>query len=81
LAAPMPAAECYRIILNRRVPNTSLDEMVRERARKVAAERLSRIDHSMRLEDQGVPAGTLEEERERLAEELLRHPRRLWDRP
>jgi hypothetical protein len=49
--------------------------------RSLAGERLSRIDHSMRLEDQGVPAGTLEEERERLAEDFLRHPRRLWDRP
>jgi hypothetical protein len=29
----------------------------------------------MKLEGQGVPAGTLEEERERLAEELLRRPR------
>jgi hypothetical protein len=61
------------------VPNNSLDEMVRERARKIASGRLSRIDHSMRLEDQGVSAETLDAERERLAEELLRHPRRLWD--
>jgi predicted DNA-binding mobile mystery protein A len=61
------------------VPNGSLDGMVRERARKVAAELVSRVDHSMWLEDQGVPAETLEEEREWLAEDLLRHPRRLWD--
>jgi predicted DNA-binding mobile mystery protein A len=63
------------------VPNGSLDGMVRERARKVAAEVVSRVDHSMNLEDQGVPAGTQEEEREWLAEDLLRRPRRLWDRP
>jgi predicted DNA-binding mobile mystery protein A len=63
------------------VPNGSLDGLVRERASKIAAERLARLDHSMRLEDQGVPAETLDAERERLAEELLRHPRRLWDRP
>jgi predicted DNA-binding mobile mystery protein A len=61
------------------VPNGSLDGLVREQARKVAAETVSRVDHSMKLEGQGVPAGTLEEERERLAEELLRRPRRLWD--
>jgi hypothetical protein len=57
------------------VPNGSLDGLVREQARKVAAETVSRVDHSMKLEGQGVPAGTLEEERERLAEELLRRPR------
>jgi hypothetical protein len=33
------------------------------------------------MEDQGVPAGRLEEEREWLAEDLLRRPRRLWDQP
>ena len=63
------------------VPNGSLDDLVRERARKVASGRIARIDHSMRLEDQGVSAETLEAERERLAEDLLRHPRRLWDEP
>jgi predicted DNA-binding mobile mystery protein A len=61
------------------VPNGSLDELVRERARRVAAGQLAHIDHSMRLEDQGVSAATLESERDRLTEELLQHPRRLWD--
>jgi predicted DNA-binding mobile mystery protein A len=62
------------------VPNGgSLYGLVREQARKVAAETLSRVDHSMRLEGQGVSAKMLKEERERLAEQLLRRPRRLWD--
>jgi predicted DNA-binding mobile mystery protein A len=62
------------------VPNGSLDGLVREQARKIAADRLAHVDHSMRLEDQGLPAATLDAERDRLIEELLRHPRRLWDR-
>jgi hypothetical protein len=34
------------------VPNGSLDGLVREQARKVAAETVSRVDHSMKLEGQ-----------------------------
>jgi len=62
------------------VPNGgSLDGLVRKQASQVVAETVSRVDHSMKLENQGVSAKTLKEERERLAEELLRRPRRLWD--
>ena len=38
----------------------SLYELVRKQARKVAAETLSRVDHSMKLEGQGVSAKTTE---------------------
>jgi hypothetical protein len=34
------------------VPNGSLDGLVREQARKVAAESVFRVDHSMKLEGQ-----------------------------
>ena len=62
------------------VPNIPLEEMVWQRARKLAAERLAHVDHSMRLEDQGVGAETLDAARERLAGELLgQNVRRLWD--
>ena len=62
------------------VPNTSLDAIVNERARNVAGEQLARIDHTMRLEDQGVDAEDLLLERNRLAAELVRgNLRRLWD--
>ncbi len=61
------------------VPNGSLDGIVRERARRIAAERLPLVDRNTRLEEQGLSAGTQDAERERLALELLRNPRRLWD--
>jgi predicted DNA-binding mobile mystery protein A len=61
------------------VPNASLDEMVREQARKIAAERLARVDQSKQLQEPDLSAGTQDVERERLALELLRNPRRLWD--
>lgn len=62
------------------VPNRSLDETVRERARKVADARLWRVHHTMRLEDQAMGSNDLASERERLVDELLRGDiRRLWD--
>jgi predicted DNA-binding mobile mystery protein A len=64
------------------VPNKSLEEMVRDRAREVADERLGRVDHTMKLENQALSAAELTAERARLAEELARgNPRRLWDEP
>ena len=63
------------------VPNQPLDEMVRKRAEKVAAERIASVDHTMRLENQGLSGKELQAERERLAGELLRgNLRRLWDK-
>jgi predicted DNA-binding mobile mystery protein A len=61
------------------VPRQPLEKQLMERARAVAAEKLSRVDQTMRLEDQGVSAEELNSERERLARELAEHPRRLWD--
>lgn len=64
------------------VPNDTLDALVRARARKIASDRLARVDHTMRLEDQGMPEEELAAERDRLASELLRGSlRRLWDTP
>ena len=64
------------------VPNQPLDEMVQKRAEKVAAARIASVDHTMRLENQGLSGKELQAERERLARELLRgNLRRLWDKP
>jgi len=60
----------------------SLEEMVQKRAKKVAAERIASVDHTMRLEQQGLSREELQAEREHLAAELVRgNLRRLWDEP
>ncbi|HEY1605042.1 MAG TPA: mobile mystery protein A [Allosphingosinicella sp.] len=62
------------------VPNRPLDEILRERAARVAERLLAPISHSMALENQGLDRAALAAERERLVDELLAgDPRRLWD--
>ncbi|MEO8627875.1 MAG: mobile mystery protein A [Betaproteobacteria bacterium] len=62
------------------VPNTSLYKTVRDRARKIAVERVARVHHTMKLEDQALSVSEIAAERERLTKELLRgNLRRLWD--
>jgi len=62
------------------VPRTSLEDIVRTQARKVAVERMQRVSHSMLLEAQ-----VLADEEQRAAmdaavEELVREmPRELWE--
>jgi predicted DNA-binding mobile mystery protein A len=64
------------------VPNEPLDEMLKARARAQADAQLKRTHHSMRLENQALDKGDLEQERERLARQILAgDPRRLWDSP
>ena len=64
------------------VPNQPLEKMVQKRAEKAAAERITRVDHSMRLEHQGLSRGELQAQHKRLVADLLRgNPRRLWDEP
>lgn len=64
------------------VPNEPLDEMLKARARAQADAQLKRTHHSMRLENQALDRGDLEQERERLARQILAgDPRRLWDSP
>jgi predicted DNA-binding mobile mystery protein A len=64
------------------VPKEPLEEMVRERARKLAEQQLARTNHTMRLENQALEPRELKTERERLVEELIRgDPRRLWETP
>lgn len=61
------------------IPNRGLDEMVRERARHVATERIQNLEQTMRLEDQALPAEQRHAQIEDLADELVRHDiRSLW---
>jgi predicted DNA-binding mobile mystery protein A len=62
------------------VPNGSLDEIVRRRARAVAEWELAATDQSMRLEAQAPPTELREDLVEDLAERLI-DTRRLWSQP
>ena len=62
------------------VPNQPLEDAVRARAEAIADARLARVEHTMRLEDQAVPAAYLAAERERLVAQILQEgPRGFWD--
>jgi predicted DNA-binding mobile mystery protein A len=62
-------------------PADSLDQIVRKRAHQVAAEQLPYVDHTMRLEKQGISAETAQTQLDQLTEDLARSsPSRLWDR-
>lgn len=62
------------------VPENTLEATIRERAEKLAAPHSGAVEHSMRLEDQGVhdEHASRELHRQRV-DDLLRHPARLWD--
>ncbi len=51
------------------------------RAREKAAMQLSRVDHTMRLENQAVDKDEFNNAREQLARNLAENLRRLWDKP
>jgi predicted DNA-binding mobile mystery protein A len=62
------------------VPRSSLENLVQERARKAARERLASISHSMALEDQRVADEDERAQLERLAQKLIDEPgSALWD--
>jgi predicted DNA-binding mobile mystery protein A len=62
------------------VPRATLEETVRSRARELAKERLARVNHTMRLENQAVGESELTDELERLVESLLAgRASRLWE--
>lgn len=62
------------------VPRSPTGEILRARARRVAAARLGRAAHSMSLEKQNVPGGELQQQVEDVAEQILRElPRSMWD--
>jgi len=62
------------------VPDRSLEETVRSRARYVAEKQLETLSQTMRLEDQAVRSGkTRDAMRAKLIEDLVNEPARLWD--
>ncbi len=62
------------------VPRTSLKEAIRVQARKVAAERMQRVSHTMLLEAQGLSAEEAQASIDAAVEELMREmPRELWE--
>ncbi len=61
------------------VPSKPLEALVRERALEIARRQLLAVDHSMRLEKQGVEAKALEPRIAALARDLT--PRQLWEEP
>lgn len=60
------------------VPETSLEDMVRTRARHKALRALSRVSHTMAIEDQAVLNDDLEARIDRFVSETLRD-RDLWE--
>lgn len=62
------------------VPRRPLDQLVNDRAKAKAAALVSRVNHTMTLENQAVANESLAATRDALAAELIRtSPRRLWD--
>lgn len=62
------------------VPNTSLDEVMRARARNIAIRELGRVAHTMKLEAQGTGDANLEARIEAYVRDVLRD-RDLWNEP
>lgn len=62
------------------VPEQDLEEIVRQQAMKIAKKRLNRIDHSMKLELQGVYDEEQKEAFNDLTDEILvQEPKNFWD--
>ena len=63
------------------VPLEPFDKILEKQARKVAKKQISLVNHSMKLEQQGLNAKQLKQEEDALIEELLSgNPKNLWDR-
>jgi predicted DNA-binding mobile mystery protein A len=62
------------------LPKTSLEDMVKKRAKAVALQQVKRTSHTMDLEDQSINKQWFEEQVNNLTEELLQHAwRHLWE--
>jgi predicted DNA-binding mobile mystery protein A len=63
-------------------PEEPLTKTLRARAETVADQQMRAVEQTMRLEDQSVADNSLRlETRDRLLEQLLKRPARLWDHP
>jgi hypothetical protein len=64
------------------VPEKPLAETTRRQAERAADKQLTAIEQTMLLESQSVTNKQLRQEtRQRLVDELLQKPARLWDEP
>ena len=62
------------------VPRTSLEQLVRSQASKIANDRMARVSQTMKLEDQGLIQTELEESLKRMIEDLMDSPpSSFWD--
>ena len=62
------------------VPEKPLDEMQRERARKIAESLVNPVSHSMKLEAQSVSKREEDRQKEQIVRKLLEgDPKKLWD--
>ena len=63
------------------VPKGSFEEVLQNRARRIAADIIGKVDHTMRLEAQNLQSDTLNEEIENLAAQILREQHKIiWDK-
>ncbi len=63
------------------VPKGSFEEVLQARARRIAADIIGKVDHTMRLEAQNLQSDTLNEEIENLAAQILREQHKIiWDK-
>jgi predicted DNA-binding mobile mystery protein A len=60
------------------VPLKPLDQILEDQARAVAKQQIEAVNHSMRLEQQGLTVKQFEQQENALAKEILGSPRRLW---
>ncbi len=62
------------------VPRKTLEDTLRNQAMQVAKKRMSRVAHTMSLEDQGLPEGEQKKAFETAVDELIRTvPKSLWE--
>ncbi|MGA7711712.1 MAG: mobile mystery protein A [Rhizomicrobium sp.] len=62
------------------IPQKPLEETVRNRAKLIAGRKLAAVEHNMRLEDQAVGGKKAQQEiLNKMIEDLLQKPARLWD--
>lgn len=63
------------------VPKGSFEEVLQTRARRIAADIIGKVDHTMRLEAQNLQSDKLNEEIENLAAQILREQHKIiWDK-
>lgn len=62
------------------VPDKRLDEMQRDRARRIAESLVKPVSHSMKLEAQSISEREEQRQKERLVQKLIEgNPKKLWD--